>query len=93
MFKLTLKKNGREIPVERFADELRADVYRAARQGIEERVRAAVASLRGPEHGHAVRDVTVDYDGGEEGAIKATPCCNAMDAEVGRAVRAAFGEE
>ena len=90
MIKFT--KNGREIPLEHFADELEADVMRAAREGIEERARAAVASLRCPEHGPAVRDVRVDYDGGAEGDLEATPCCDAMDAEVGRAIRAAFEE-
>jgi hypothetical protein len=88
MIKLT--KNGREIPISRFADELKADVMRAARQGIEERARTALASLRCPEHGQAVHEVHVDYDGGGEGSIRATPCCDAIEAEVGRAIRAAF---
>ena len=91
MIKLT--KNGREIPIERFADDLKADVMRAAREGIEKRARTALASLRCPEHGPAVRDVRVEYDGGKEGSIKATPCCDAMDAEVGRAIRVAFEGE
>ena len=91
MIKFT--KNGRAIPLEHFADELQADITAAAREGIEERARAAVASLRCPQHGPAVRDVRVDYDGGGDGSIEATPCCDAMDAEVGRAIRAAFEDE
>ena len=35
MFKFT--SNGRETPLERFADELRKDITRAAREGIEAR--------------------------------------------------------
>jgi hypothetical protein len=87
---IKLMKDGREIPISRLAEELEADVARAARQGIEERARSALASLRCPEHGQAVQEVQVDYDGGGEGLIRATPCCDAMDAEVVEAIRAAL---
>lgn len=87
---ITFTKDGREIPLERFADELRKDVTRAAREGIEERVRGALATLRCPTHGQAVTDIHVEYGGGTGGSIRATPCCDAMEADVGRTIRAAF---
>jgi hypothetical protein len=90
MIKFT--KDGRDIPLERFADELQNDITRAAREGIEERAREAVAALHCPVHGQAVREVRVEYDGGGDGEIRATPCCDAMEAEINRAIRAAFEE-
>lgn len=91
MIKFT--KDGRELPIGRFADELHAEIVRAARAGIEERARTVAASLRCPEHGLAVRAVRVDYSGGKEGTINAAPCCEAMATEVDHAIRTAFESE
>jgi hypothetical protein len=90
---ITFTMDGREVSSEQFADELKKEVTRAARGSIEERARAAVALLRCPQHGIAVQHLRVVYDGGDEGRIDATPCCEAMDPEISRAIRAAFEDE
>lgn len=85
---IRITKNGRTIPLDKFADEMMADVRKAAIDEIRRRVKSRLEALRCPVHGRAYGAIDVTMKG-DQGTVSVSPCCDATGDAVRRAVAGA----
>lgn len=79
---VTLKHNGRTVPIGKFGDLLRDSVRKAAERGIKKDVEDRLREIRCPDHGATGKaSVKVGSDL-KSGRLLISTCCSKVESEV-----------